>query len=143
MSGFLSCEDLQRLHLLKARYFRFLDTKQWSSFRELFADDLTVYSNSPKSAPGDVAFSSADAFVSWVRSALEDTVSVHHGHMPELWQVDEATASGIWAMFDFLQNKKTNRVSRGYGHYHETYRRHGSGWQIAEFRLVRIRVDKS
>ena len=42
-------DDLEAVKIVMARYFRFMDTKQWSDLRELFADDMTMF------APDDVA----------------------------------------------------------------------------------------
>jgi 3-phenylpropionate/cinnamic acid dioxygenase small subunit len=35
--------DLYEIQLLKARYVRYMDTRQWEAWRELFTDDFEYY----------------------------------------------------------------------------------------------------
>ena len=35
--------ELMALEELKARYFLYMDTKQWEKWRELFTDDMVFY----------------------------------------------------------------------------------------------------
>jgi 3-phenylpropionate/cinnamic acid dioxygenase small subunit len=37
----MTLEDVEQIKELKARYFRFFDTKQWDRWRGLFTDDCT------------------------------------------------------------------------------------------------------
>ena len=70
---------VESIKQLKARYFRFIDTKQWEALRDVFTDDLQFYFES--STP---TITSADAFVAFISERLATAVSVHHGHMPEI-----------------------------------------------------------
>ena len=72
--------ELEQIKQTKARYFRFLDTKQWADWRTCFTDDLHFYLGQD---PKPVA-ASADEFVTYVSTLLAETVTVHHGHMPEI-----------------------------------------------------------
>lgn len=135
---------LAALALLKARYFRYLDTKQWDLWRELFADDVTFYVDHESAVPLTTTpmVSGADALVEQVSMALRTGVSVHHGHMPELEILGERSASGIWAMVDYLDVPEENRALRGYGHYHDLYEKGDDGrWRIKVSRLTRLRTD--
>jgi hypothetical protein len=80
------------------------------------------------------------AFVSAAVGAVQ---TVHHGHMPEIDVVTPDRAAGIWAMEDVLRwpDGAPIRSLHGYGHYHETYEKHGDGWLIASTKLTRLRVD--
>ena len=131
-------EDFHEICLLKARYFRLLDTKDWHGWRQLFADDFVVYGKG-ELGPHSVVFSSADAFVSSVRAFVGDAITVHHGYMPELHVADDGTVRGTWAMSDLIERPEKGRMYRGFGHYHESYRRLPDGWRISEFQLVRLR----
>jgi SnoaL-like domain len=134
-------EDLQRLHHLKARYFRSVDTKDWIALREVFADDIVVYDHVDEPTDRDIRYRDADSFVEFIRTGMLGKISVHHGHMPELRRIDDDTASGIWSMEDLVQDQATGKGIRGLGHYHERYIRTGGGWKIKELRLTRLRVD--
>ncbi|AWB33162.1 nuclear transport factor 2 family protein [Orrella marina] len=137
-------EDELAIHQLKARYCRYVDTKQWAQLRTLFTDDARFEGFG--SAPDG---SSADQFVAGVSKRLETAISVHHCHMPELAFNGEGQAKGIWAMQDFLQwpspivlREAPDAVGfTGYGHYEEAYRRENDQWLICFMRLTRLRVD--
>ena len=138
--------DRVGLQELKASYFRYLDTKQWASWRELFTDDMMFYVDSA-SVPTETQpmTSSGDDFVEMVSSTLVDAVTVHQGHMPELRFVDERTANGIWAMYDWVDRSGSGGDSmQGFGHYHEHYVKGDDGkWRIKELRLTRLRMDQT
>lgn len=130
-------EAVEAIKQLKARYFRFIDGKEWTAFRGLFTDDLTFYFESD-----DPTLRSGDEFVAFVRSRLETATTVHQGHTPEIIVTAPDTADGIWAMYDWVDDPDQHRAFKGYGHYRERYRREQDGeWHIAELRLSRIRVE--
>jgi hypothetical protein len=136
----MSLEDVEEIKQLKARYFRFLDTKQWDQLRRQFTDDCRFDGTSrPYSGP--------DAFVAGTRERLEDAVTVHQGHMPEIVITGERTARGIWAMFDWVEfheerdvGRGLNRGFTGYGHYEEEYRKEDGRWKISFLRLTRLKL---
>lgn len=74
-----------------------------------------------------------------ISEALENATSVHHGHMPEIELTSDTTASGIWAMFDYLVFP--DRTLKGYGHYEEQYAKENGQGKIKSVRLTRLRVD--
>jgi hypothetical protein len=79
----------------------------------------------------------------FVSSAVADVQTVHHGHMPEIDVSAPDRATGTWAMEDVLRwpDGAAIRSLHGYGHYHETYEKHGDRWLIASTKLTRLRVD--
>jgi len=129
-------DHFEAIKQLKARYFRTLDTKDWTAMREVFTDDVVVDTTS---SGGDVV-EGADAFVAFLRETLRDVVTVHHGHMPEIELTSATTAKGIWAMQDLLRWPDGHEL-HGYGHYHETYERAGGAWRIKTLTLSRLRLD--
>ncbi|HYF47394.1 MAG TPA: nuclear transport factor 2 family protein [Acidimicrobiales bacterium] len=133
-------DDLEAIKQLKARYFRFLDTKDWEAWAVVFATDALM-----EVPEADVVEHGREAIVSAVSAALEGTTTVHHGHMPEIELTGPDTARGIWAMFDHVEWPDAGDGGRvglqGYGHYHEEYVREDGEWRIAATRLVRLRAD--
>jgi hypothetical protein len=140
-------EKLQRLlaieeiRLLKARYFRFMDTKQWDALPSLFMPDMQVLT--PK---GDVHVQGGEAFAASLKHSLEYSVSVHQGFMGEIEILDADHAAGIWAMQDVIEWEDKHPVQgwksiTGRGHYHETYRKYEGAWRIASLILTRLRLD--
>jgi SnoaL-like domain len=133
--------DVEEIKRLKARYFRLMDTKDWEGFRAIFLTDVRI----DVSGDGAGIFEGIDAFMDMLVPTLQDVVTVHHGHMPEIEVTSSATATGIWAMEDKLQFPAGSPLSalHGYGHYHDTYVKTDGSWRIASSRLTRLRVDIS
>jgi 3-hydroxyisobutyrate dehydrogenase-like beta-hydroxyacid dehydrogenase len=139
MAGRLA--DLEAIKQLKARYFRFIDTKDWAAFRDLFTDDCKHWL--PQESP--VPFMTNDDYFTMNEELLGTGVTTHHGHTPEITFVSDTEAEGIWAMFDYVQiEPPSGRVSiAGYGHYIETYRKCDDGrWRISSKRNQRLRLDQ-
>jgi hypothetical protein len=133
--------DLEAIKQLKAKYFLYLDTKQWEAWRELFTTDLQVEGTRQRPDAG------RDEFVDGVRDVLTGVKTCHQGHMPIIEFTGEDTARGVWAMWDDLvfpeghpwaQDGYDQRL--GYGHYEEEYRREDGGWRISFLRLARLWV---
>ncbi len=121
---------------LKARYCRLLDTKDWTGWRALFADNL-VLDTSPA---GGERIDGADAAVAYVRSSINDARTAHQVHSPEI-EIDGDTATGIWAMNDRVLWSPERPSACGYGHYTERYVKQGGEWKIAASTLSRLHVD--
>jgi hypothetical protein len=136
---------IEEVKALKARYFRYLDTKDWASFAEVFSADATLdVSAEMKARPGDDRIiRGRHEIATFVSSAVADVQTVHHGHMPEIDVGAPEWATGTWAMEDVLRwpDGAPIRGLHGYGHYHETYEKHGDRWLIASTKLTRLRVD--
>jgi uncharacterized protein (TIGR02246 family) len=129
-------DDIEAIKQLKARYFRTMDTKDWDGMRQVFTDDVVVDTTS--SGGGVVA--GADEFMAFLRDAIGDVVTVHHGHMPEIELTSADAATGVWAMEDMLRWPNGMEL-HGYGHYHETYEKTGGAWRIKATTLTRLRLD--
>lgn len=132
-------DDLFAIQILKARYFRCIDTKDWDGFADLFLDDVEI--DVTDDVPGGEVYRGRDRFVATCAEVLADAVTVHHGHMPELELVGPGRAVGVWAMEDYVE-WPGRRAFRGYGHYHERYQKGDDGtWRIASMKLTRLRID--
>ena len=132
--------DIEQIKQLKARYFRLLDTKDWTAFAELFTEDCVHHlpQESPKPSVTN------DEYLRDLEVQLGDGVTTHHGHMPEITILSDTEAEGIWAMFDYVQWPQDDGTSwglKGYGHYLEEYVVEDDRWRIARTRLERLRVD--
>lgn len=144
-------DDYHAICTLKARYFRFMDEKRWDELRALFTDDV-IFDLRGAMAPSRISdtykkppITGAQAVTDFLRGALDAAVSLHQGFMPEIEITATDHASGVWAMTDTIKAPEGGpyREIRGYGHYHEKYRREGGEWRIAESRLTRLAVDIS
>ena len=130
--------DVEAIRQLKARYFRLMDTKDWDAMRFVLTDDVVM----DTTASGGNLMTGADRYMVFLREAIGDVLTVHHGHTPEIELTSETTATGIWAMEDMLR-WPNGKEMHGYGHYHETYEKVHGAWRIKTLTLTRLRVDFS
>lgn len=139
---YLLCVDAIRQ--TKAKYCRYIDTKQWDRLSELFTPDCRFEGLGSAPAGADVTM-----FVQGVSSRLDHSISVHHCHMQETVMTGPDSARTIWAMEDFVEWTDGSTVKEtpgsngffGYGHYEETYQRVDGEWRISFLRLTRLRLD--
>jgi hypothetical protein len=138
---------IEDLRLLKARYWRWVDTQQWDSLRTLFAEDATFTAGADSFSP-----KGRDEIVDGIKDYLLNVTSIHRGYQHELEILDEITARGIWVMADYLiyppggskpgTGGATDKV-RGYGHYVDEYVKVGDRWQFKTIELYRLRLEVS
>ncbi|OBJ17787.1 nuclear transport factor 2 family protein [Mycobacterium colombiense] len=136
-----AADELEDLRQLKARYCRFLDTKDVGAWRDVFAPDVVVILDMAVSTAGADPQTAApiegvDNFVPMVMGGLENVATKHHCHTPELTLTSATTATGIWAMEDLLIFGD-GRELYGAGHYHETYEKRDGSWRIKSLHLTR------
>lgn len=129
-------DEIESIRRLKARYFRTMDNKDWAGMRQVFADDVVI----DTSEAGGGVVNGADEFIAFLQETLLGTVTVHQGHMPEIYLTSETQATGIWALNDIVIWPNGGRLD-GYGHYHETYEKVADEWQIKSSKLTRLHVD--
>ena len=128
--------EIEAIKQLKARYCRFLDTKDWDGWRSLFADDL----RSDTTQAGGKVITGADEFVAFTRKSLGDNATVHQVHAPEIELTSPTTARAVWALEDVVRLGPGINL-RGYGHYRETYEKVDGRWLITASTLTRLRED--
>jgi hypothetical protein len=129
---------------LKARYCRFLDTKDWDGLTSLFLEDAVL---DVQQDTGNPPINGRAAIIEQIRIAVVDAESSHQVHTPEITLLSDDSAQGIWAMQDRVvwQPGKSPIPGvasiTGYGQYHETYRKSDDGWKFAALKLTRFHVD--
>lgn len=134
-------DELEVIRQLKARYCRFLDTKDAKGWRGVFTEDLVVTLDMAVSVGGADPMTAppvhgVENFVPTVLGGLEGVATMHHCHTPEITVTSATTATGIWAMEDLLIFGD-GRELRGAGHYHETYEKCDGAWRIKTLHLTR------
>jgi hypothetical protein len=145
MAVSVSALDYREIENLKGKYFRSVDSKDWSALRGLYVDDAQFEGFVFDAATPDV-------FVSGVADFLTGALSIHHGCNPELRALTKDLVRGVWAMHDIVVWPAGSRSYKnicsphlsgieGYGHYEEEYRRTIKGWRISLQRLTRLRVE--
>jgi len=151
---------IELIKQLKARYLRFIDTKDYEGLATVFTKDavmdlrramekarwaktVTTKAKEAASDSGGWLFKGPAAIVKFVRGSTHGAVTVHRGLMPEIDVMSATTARGIWAQEDFIQWSDGPRLRslHGFGHYHETYKRVAGLWLIKSTVMTRLRVD--
>jgi hypothetical protein len=150
-------DALEQIRKLKATYWYAMDVKDFSTLRQIFTDDAVFDLRADRAyamgqdpgmlPPVEQAIASGDEAVyvggariaNFLESVLEGWTTVHHGHAPILDLLDRTTATGIWRLFDYIDDG-TNAL-KGYGYYHDLYRCVDGHWMISRSALLRIRVD--
>ncbi|MEY8016355.1 nuclear transport factor 2 family protein [Mycobacterium servetii] len=129
---------IEAIKQLKARYCRYLDTKDWASWRTIFTDDFV----SDTAEAGGKVIVGADDFVAFLRKTLgrPAQVTAHQVHAPEIELTSPTTARGVWALQDVVRLGPGVTLV-GYGHYHETYENVAGRWLIKSSKLTRLRED--
>lgn len=132
---------IEAIKVVKAKYFRFVDTKDWDGLRAIFTPDAQLEVPEARTGPAGI-----DQSLIFFEQALEGAVSVHFGHMPEIEIESENHARAIWPMDDriYWPPERASILGyaqlRGFGHYHETYQRLNGEWKIKTMRLTRLRL---
>jgi len=142
-----AADELEALRQLKARYCRFLDTKDVESWRGVFTTDVVVNLDMAVSVGGADPMTAppvegVDNFVPMVMASLENAATMHHCHTPEITLTSATTATGIWALEDWLVFAD-GRELHGAGHYHETYEKQDGSWRIKSLHLTRTVLKMS
>lgn len=129
---------IESIKQLKARYCRYLDTKDWAAWRTIFTDDFL----SDTSEAGGAVIAGADDFVAFTRRALGRATqpTAHQVHNPEIELTSATTARGTWVLQDVVRFGPGITLV-GYGHYHETYENIDGQWFIKSIKLTRLRED--
>lgn len=128
--------DIQSIKQLKGRYFRYVDTKNWSGLRGLYTDDAVVDTTG---SLGPI-FYGPDSFIAFTSLTLSTLQTAHHGFTPRIKLTSPTTAEGNWVMEDRLHFPGLLEV-HGYGHYQEEYQKVDGKWLFKRSALTRSRLD--
>lgn len=105
---------------LKARYCRFIATKQWEALYDCFAPDAS-FDTKGSSMP---SVKGRDGSLEIIRNGLNESESVHRCHAAEIEFSSDTSASAIWLMEDFIswpnRTSDSPRSLLGYGYYRKT-----------------------
>jgi hypothetical protein len=135
---------IEAIRQLKARYCRFVDTKQWERLADVFTPDarLEGFGSVPDGAD-------PTALIAAISKRLADAITIHHVHTPEIVLTGPDRARGIWPMMDYVDfhtgeqgaEMPADRGWIGWGYYEEDYVRSDGDWRISFMRLARQRMD--
>ncbi len=143
---------IEEIKQLKARYFRFMDTRDFDSMALVFCKDAffdCTEGSRVKPVGGDwrgevgPTTRGRDAIIKWISSSFAHSTSVHHGHCHEITIDSETEAHGVIAMEDYIRGTdRSTKLIHAMGHYHERYRFEDGAWRIASTKLTRLFSDE-
>lgn len=131
-------KDIEEIKVLKSRYFRALDTKDWDALEETLHPDIeTAYSN------GTLVFHGPKEVTNYFKEVMPTTeITLHQGHNPEIIIDDETHATGKWYLQDNLIFAKGNPYEgtqiQGSAIYTDKYVKVDGKWLIAETGYLRV-----
>ena len=142
MTGLLDREvralvDIEAIKKLKAKYWRCLDRKLWEELADCFTDDaIADYSSRCEGKK---------AVLQLIQRVLgpKAIVSTHRGHNPEIEITSDTTATGIWALYDYILDVQTNASRGGWAYYEDEYAKEDGRWKIKSTKLNRIFWERS
>lgn len=146
----LNSGDLESLRMLKARYCRTVDTKEWDEFATLFASDAVIgpiengfppellAERPPEARVSTSPAVSVELFIVRARTNMGSVVTTHHVHQSEIRATAPDEAEGCWAMDDLLFWPATGRRFRGTGHYRDRFRKVDGVWLFRSVELKRL-----
>lgn len=131
----LDLEAIELIKQLKARYFRFLDTRNIEGLQSVFTADATARFKGPDYDFDLSGWPALEAF--YRKSFSADAFGMHNGHHPEI-DVAGDHATGIWYLQDMFVQLKHDITVMGSALYEDEYRREDGVWRIATTGYVRL-----
>lgn len=131
----LDLEAIELIKQLKARYFRFLDTRNIEGLQSVFTADATARFKGPDYDFDLSGWPALEAF--YRKSFSADAFGMHNGHHPEI-DVAGDHATGIWYLQDMFVQLKHDITVMGSALYEDEYRRQDGVWRIATTGYVRL-----
>ncbi|AZG47518.1 Bile acid 7-alpha dehydratase [Gordonia insulae] len=119
-----SMDDVEAIKLLKYRYLRALDTKDWEVFEGTLTEDVTGdYGSS-------LAFTNRGELVDFMRTSVGPAVITEHRvDHPEI-DVEGDEATGRWYLQDRVMVPDFKFMLFGAAFYSDRYRKTDAGWRI-------------
>ena len=119
--------EVEAIKALKYRYMRSIDTKDWDLMRRCFVPEATTaYSG------GKYAFSGIEAIMEFMVESMDrgSFLSSHRVHHPEIELTSDTTATGTWALEDYVVDTKHEITIHGAAFYRDRYVKVDGEWKI-------------
>ena len=127
MTAVTGCDHWE-IAAVKAQYFRFMDLKQWTELRGIFADDA-IFDH-----PTVGRFDQIDDAVRALEAAIGANWTSHEGSIPDITVISEVEATAIFAMTAHAM--VGDEMRRTFGHYYDEFRKVDGVWKMTVMRLV-------
>ncbi len=120
--------QIEAIKRLKYRYLRCLDQKRWDAIVDCFVPEATA-----SYGGGSYEFEGRDAIVDFLRRSMgsEEFLSSHRCTHPEIDLTGPDTATGTWALDDFVIVGEHDVIVAGAAFYEDTYVMVDGDWLIS------------
>lgn len=136
----------------KARYCRYIDTKQWSTIKKIALPEATwcaldLQGNIATAGGVSLVFNTMEAFCHHMTPMLASAQTIHLVSCGEFVQETDDTVRAIFGMTDHLHFplRWTGLAGDyfGAGYYYETWRLVGGQWLLETLKLERTQVKEN
>jgi hypothetical protein len=127
MDALKRLEEIEAIKRLKYRYMRCIDQKLWKEMEGCFTPSATCsYSG------GKYTFQGRDAIMKFLIESMDRPtfLSSHRVHHPEIELTSATSATGVWALEDFVIDEQHGFSLRGAAFYRDEYVKLGAEWKI-------------
>jgi hypothetical protein len=137
--------EIEAIKQLKYRYMRGIDEKLWDQIEQCFTPDATcAYSG------GKYTFEGREAIMKFLVGSMDrgSFLSSHRVHHPEIQLTSPTTATGTWALEDYVIDTQNGISLHGAAFYGDEYVKTGADWKIKHtgyertFEQVRPRAEE-
>lgn len=143
MDTLAKLEAYDAIRTVKARYCRYIDSKDWEGMASIFTEDFVL---DVEEDTGKPPFLGRDAALATIKWSVTDAKTAHQIHFSEI-ELDGEEATVITPMQDrvvWAPGKSPLpgvESITGFGHYRERYVRQDGAWKIAHLKLTRLYVE--
>lgn len=119
--------EIEAIKQLKYRYMRAIDEKLWDQMEACFVPEAScAYSG------GKYAFEGRDAILKFLTESMDRPtfLSSHRVHHPEIELTSDTTATGTWALDDYVIDDQHGLTIHGAAFYRDRYVKVGGEWKI-------------
>jgi uncharacterized protein (TIGR02246 family) len=119
--------EIEAIKQLKYRYLRCIDQKQWEELAGCFSADATC-----SYGDGKFSFQGREAVMKFLVQAMARPtfLSSHRVHHPEIRLTSPTTATGTWALEDYVIDLDHDLRLHGAAFYADEYVKQGGEWRI-------------
>jgi hypothetical protein len=119
--------EIEAIKQLKYRYMRGIDEKLWDQIEACFVSEATcAYSG------GKYAFEGREAIMKFLTESMARPtfLSSHRIHQPEIELQSETSATGTWALDDYVIDEQYGLTIHGAAFYRARYEKRDGAWKI-------------
>ncbi len=123
----MDLQAIEAIKQLKYKYMRCVDRKLWKELEECFVPAATC-----SYGDGKYSFEGVPAIMEFLVGSMDrpSFLSSHRVHHPEITITSETTATGVWALEDYVIDTEHDITIQGAAFYTDRYVKVDGSWKI-------------